>query len=56
LTSGGTTLEVAEGGTLSTDRLMVCPQGDITSTGVDVGSRIDLVAIFLEEDEREDVS
>jgi hypothetical protein len=35
---------------------MVCPVGDTTSTGVDVGSRKDLVTIFLEEDEREDVS
>jgi hypothetical protein len=35
---------------------MVCPLGDTTSIGVDVGYRIDLVTIFLEEDEREDVS
>jgi hypothetical protein len=50
-----TTLAVAEGGMPSTDTLMVCPLGDTTSTGVDVGSRIDLVTIFLvEEDEREE--
>jgi hypothetical protein len=33
---------------------MVSPLGDTTSTGVDVGSRIDLGTIFfVEEDERD---
>jgi hypothetical protein len=39
----------------STDTQKVCPLGDTTSIGVAVGYRIDLVTIFLvEEDEREE--
>jgi hypothetical protein len=49
LLSGETALDVVEGGTPSTDILRVCPLGNNTSTGVDVGSRIDLVIILFEE-------
>jgi hypothetical protein len=52
LPSGETALDVEEGVTPSTDTLMVCPLGDNTSTGVDVGSRIDLVTILFRECER----
>jgi hypothetical protein len=47
LPSGETALEVVEGGTPSTDKLMPGDKlGDNTSTEVDVGPRIDLVTIL----------
>jgi hypothetical protein len=54
LTSGQTTLDIVEGGMPSTDTLMVCPPGDTTSTGVDLGPKIDLAPIFFEDEEKRD--
>jgi hypothetical protein len=54
LTGGQTTSDIVEGGTPSTDTLMVCPTGDTTSTGVDLGRKIDLAPIFFEDEEKRD--
>jgi hypothetical protein len=47
-----TTSGIIEGGTPSTDTLMVCPPGDTTSTEVGLGPKIDLAAIFFVEEEK----
>jgi hypothetical protein len=49
-----TTSGIVEGGTHSTDTLMVCPPGDTTSTEVGLGTKIDLALIFFVEEEKRD--
>jgi hypothetical protein len=56
LTGGQTTSRIVEGGTPSTDTLMVCPPGDTTSTGVDLGPKIDLAPTFFEDEEKRDAA
>jgi hypothetical protein len=59
LAGGQTTSGIIEGGTPSTDILMVCPPGDTRSTEVGLGPKIDLAGIFfikedIERDRRRD--
>jgi hypothetical protein len=53
LASGQTTSGIVEGGTPSTDTLMVCPPGDTTSAEVGLGPKIDSALIFFVEEKRD---